>query len=166
MRIFKETQYFKQWYFHLIVLGSVALMIYAFYAINYADDTIGSTEKYVVNGILIISAIPLLLIYRTKLNTRIDEKGVHYQMFPFHFKMKLAKWNELEICETRTYSPLSEFGGWGYRMSFSSSGKALNISGKEGIQLQYKNGKRLLIGTQLAEEAQRTINYHFKKTTS
>ncbi|NER19127.1 hypothetical protein [Spongiivirga citrea] len=166
MRIFTESQHFKQWFFHLLVLGSLAIMIYAFYAINYTDETISTTEKYIVNSILIVSAIPLLLIYRTKLSTRIDEKGVHYRMFPFHFKMKLIQWNELEVCEIRTYNPLSEYSGWGYRMSFSNSGKALNIAGKKGIQLKYKNGKKLLIGTQLADEAQRTINYYFKKTTS
>jgi TATA-box binding protein (TBP) (component of TFIID and TFIIIB) len=51
----------------------------------------------------------------------------------------------------REYAPLSEYGGWGLRYSVNH-GKAYNVSGNQGVQLFFTNGKKLLIGTQKPEE--------------
>jgi hypothetical protein len=53
--------------------------------------------------------------------------------------------------EVRKYSPIKEYGGWGFRYGFKN-GKAYNISGNMGLQLILKNGDRILIGTQKPEE--------------
>ena len=66
-------------------------------------------------------------------------------------KFRHFSWAELEEIYVREYSPISEFGGWGWR--FGMGGKAYNISGDQGIQLVFKNGKKLLIGTQKPVEA-------------
>lgn len=52
--------------------------------------------------------------------------------------------------EVRTYSPLKEYGGWGIR--YGSNGKAYNVSGNQGVQLEFRDGKRLLVGSQLPLE--------------
>ena len=52
--------------------------------------------------------------------------------------------------EIREYKPIMEYGGWGIR-GFGSN-RALNIKGKIGLQLVFKNGQKLLIGTQKADE--------------
>ena len=57
---------------------------------------------------------------------------------------------------TRTYSPMREYGGWGIR--FGKSGKAYNIKGDEGLQLVFKNGKRLLIGSQKSQELAQAVD--------
>ena len=49
----------------------------------------------------------------------------------------------------RKYSPIAEFGGWGYRISFNG-GPAYNIAGNMGLQIVFVSGKKLLIGTQQA----------------
>ena len=54
--------------------------------------------------------------------------------------------------EVRQYKPLSEYGGWGLR--YGSSGKAYNVSGNIGIQLHFKDGSTLLIGTNKKEEVE------------
>jgi len=79
----------------------------------------------------------------------IDDEGIHYKMFPFHFKWQTIAWQEIHNLEIRTYRPLKEFGGWGLR--FGQSGKAYTISGKTGLQLQLKNGRKVLFGTQKAD---------------
>ena len=48
--------------------------------------------------------------------------------------------------EAITYSPLREYGGWGIRYGWN--GKAYNVSGNQGIQLELSEGRRVLIGTQ------------------
>jgi hypothetical protein len=57
----------------------------------------------------------------------------------------------LESISVRSYNPLREFGGWGYRSWGGKKGNAWNISGNQGLQLQFKSGKELLIGTQQPE---------------
>lgn len=49
----------------------------------------------------------------------------------------------------RTYSPLSEYGGWGYK---GGLGKAYSTGGRQGLQLVLANGDRLLLGTQRPAE--------------
>jgi hypothetical protein len=56
----------------------------------------------------------------------------------------------------RTYKPLSEYGGWGIK--YGRSGWAYNIIGDQGVQLELDNGKRILIGSQHAEELEQAIN--------
>lgn len=62
----------------------------------------------------------------------------------------------------RTYSPIKEYGGWGYRITLKN-GKAFNVTGNKGIQLVLKSGKKLLIGTQQESEASLVINRYLKK---
>jgi hypothetical protein len=69
------------------------------------------------------------------------------------------KWNEVQQCYIREYSPIFEYGGWGWRYSFSN-GRAYNVSGKIGLQIVLKNGKRILIGTQKANKLKEYIEQH------
>jgi len=101
-----------------------------------------------------------------KLTTKIDEIGIHYQFYPIHFSLKIINWSELKAARVRTYLPLSEFGGWGFRSGFfgnKGKGKALNISGDIGIQLEFKNGQKLLIGTQKQTEAKSVLETYQNK---
>lgn len=94
-----------------------------------------------------IASVGLLCLFllSLKLRTSIDEEGVHFKMFPFHFKWQTIRWEEIQQYEIRAYQPFKEYGGWGLR--YGVSGKAYTISGKTGLQLQLKNGKKVLIGT-------------------
>ena len=49
----------------------------------------------------------------------------------------------------REYNSLYEYGGWGIRYGSPKTGNAVNTSDScnMGLQLQFKNGKLLLIGT-------------------
>ena len=57
----------------------------------------------------------------------------------------------------RQYSPLLEYGGWGMRIGLFGKGKAWNISGDKGLQLEFTNQKKLLIGTNQPEELAATL---------
>jgi hypothetical protein len=107
-----------------------------------------------------------LLIFFMKLSTRIDEEGIQYQFYPFHFSMKKISWDKIEKVGVRTYLPISEFGGWGLRGGFffnKGKEKAVNISGNIGIQLILKSGKKLLIGTQKESEAKSVLETYKSK---
>ncbi len=74
--------------------------------------------------------------------------------------MKKIAWSEVSNAYVRNYDPIGEYGGWGLKGgSFwnKSKGKAITISGGVGIQLEFKNGKKLLIGTQKENDVKRVL---------
>jgi hypothetical protein len=80
------------------------------------------------------------------------------RFIPFHLKEIFIAWNQLDECYIRTYSPLGEYGGWGIKYGLGGAGKVYNVSGNQGLQLVFKDGARLLIGTQKPLELQEIIN--------
>ena len=156
MKVFKEEQRFRQVW--LMVLLGFSLLVPVGLIINeyIKDNTSMTTNEFLGSLIGIIASVLLIFIF--KLSTRIDEKGIHYQFFPFHFSMKTLLWSEITKAEVRTYDPIGEYGGWGLRYSFNKKkSNALNVSGDIGIQLTLKNGKKLLIGTQKKEAVSRVL---------
>ncbi|MDN3492534.1 hypothetical protein [Winogradskyella bathintestinalis] len=158
MRIFKEEQRFtKAW---LIILLVISMMVPIGITIK---DYINSPSSFsTIEFILTISFIVLAasLIFLFKLSTRIDKTGIHYKFFPFHWSYKIITWKEINNAYIRTYSPLNEYGGWGLRGGIlwnTSKGKAINVSGDIGIQLELENGNKLLIGTQKQIEAESVL---------
>jgi hypothetical protein len=155
MKVFKEEQRFRQVW--LMVLLGFSLLVPVSLIINeYIKDNTSMTTNEFLGSLIIIASVLLIFIF--KLSTRIDEKGIHYQFFPFHFSMKTLLWSEITKAEVRTYDPIGEYGGWGLRYSFNKKkGNAVNVSGDIGIQLTLKNGKKLLIGTQKKEAVSRVL---------
>lgn len=165
MRVYQETQHFNQWWLKLLKILTLSLLIYLCYQWFYLKKAANSIAADDTTGQLFIIATLLLtngLFFVLRLRTCIDERGIHFQFIPFHLKEKTVDWSTLEACYTRTYEPIKEFGGWGYRIGFK--GRALNVKGNQGIQLIYKNGKKLLLGTQNPEDVQQVIDRYFQKT--
>jgi hypothetical protein len=164
MKVFKEEQRFTQiWIIVLIIIsGLVPVLIILS---NYLEDnsSISTVNLFSTIGITVLVSG---LIFLFKLKTRIDEKGIHYKFFPFHFKLKTISWSDIEKAYVRKYDAITEYGGWGLKGGFfwnKSKGTAVNVSGDIGIQLELTNGKKLLIGTKLEEEAKQVIkNYNSK----
>jgi hypothetical protein len=150
MKVFKEEQRFRQVWL-MVLLGFSLLVPIALITNEYLkENTTLSTNEFVGTLIGIIASV--LFVFLFKLTTRIDEKGIHYQFFPFHLSMRILLWSEIAKAAVRTYDPIGEYGGWGLRYSFNKKkGNAVNVSGDIGIQLTLKSGKKLLIGTQKKE---------------
>lgn len=166
MRVFNEIQKFDQWWMKLIYIGLIAMPLYSIYTWNISNEAVGNVGPEDTNGqlILIICTVPILvLFYIFKLRTEIDEIGVHYQFLPFHLSKQTLRWAEIEKCYVRTYSPIREYGGWGFRTSFGKKGKAYNIRGNKGIQIELKSGNKILIGTQRDADAEQVIHRNLKK---
>jgi hypothetical protein len=90
------------------------------------------------------------LFYSFKLVTEVRYHGLYVRFFPLQFHSHKISFEEIKTYEIRTYSALKEYGGYGIR--YGKNGKAYNISGNRGVQFEFLDGKRLLIGTQKPEE--------------
>ncbi|MHC4114629.1 MAG: hypothetical protein ACYSSL_04835, partial [Planctomycetota bacterium] len=72
--------------------------------------------------------------------------------------------DDLSEYYARKYRPLLEYGGWGIGWSLRK-GRAYNVSGDKGVQLVFKSGKRLPIGSQRAEELEEAIRSIMERKT-
>jgi len=152
---FEESQRFNQWWLWLIILGSVGFAFYANIQTIQSDESLVSWTK--LSLIIPILLIPSLF-YFLRLKTRIEENGIYVRFIPFHLKEIFIAWNQLESCSVRTYSPLGEYGGWGIKYGLGGAGKVYNFRGNQGLQLVFKDGSRLLIGTQKPLELQEIVD--------
>lgn len=164
MRIFKEEQRFNQtWIIVLVAISTivpVAILLH-----TYIDNPKNLSHIELISVISII-LIASSIIFFFKLSTRIDEKGIHYKFFPFQFKLKLIEWQDINKVYVRNYDAITEFGGWGLKggaLWNKSKGRAINVSGDIGIQIELRNGKKLLLGTQKPEDAKRIIEAYKTK---
>ncbi len=150
MNTFSEKQKFRQWWLWLILIG-VLLVPVILTLIN--KPTQGDLLTEILIG-LIGPALVVLLFVFMELRTQVNEQGIFYRFFPIHFQVLIINWDEVKKAYVRKYSPLGDFGGWGIRLGLGGKGKAYNVDGNMGLQIELKTGKKILIGTQKPEEMQ------------
>lgn len=98
-----------------------------------------------------------ILIYNIRLDTKIRKDGVHVRFFPFHLRYRFYSWDSIRHWQVRKYNAIIEYGGWGFRLGLLGKGKALSISGDHGLQLEFNDDKKLLIGTKKPKEMEEAI---------
>ncbi len=163
MKTFYEEQQFNQpWlkilFFFILVVSLIPLIIF----MNQEDFYTNSEEfwlLFLTNTLLVF--LFLFLIRVLKLKIKIDTHGIHYAFYPFRNSLKTITWREIKSCQVVSYSPIGDYGGWGYRISLKK-GRALNVKGNKGIKIELLTGKKLLLGTQKPLEAKEAIA-NFKK---
>ena len=160
MKVFKEEQKFNQ---PLVVVGlSVALIVTTIPIVKEwnkimqlpLSEKLGAFSGHIILGLVI------LWFFFLKLKTRIDENGIQFQFISLQLKPKFISWDEINKASIRKYDAITEYGGWGIKggaLWRKSKGVAYNVKGDIGLQLELKNGKKLLIGTQKPDEIKRTL---------
>ncbi|MDP3312222.1 hypothetical protein [Lutibacter sp.] len=164
MKVFIEEQKMNQ---PLVIIGlSIGFIVVVgslYKELEQLKSANSGEQIGAFSGIIVLSLVIFLFVL-LKLKTRIDEKGIYYKYFPFHLKYQFIAWNNISKISIRNYDAISEFGGWGIKFSFRKKrGKSFTTKGDVGLQLELKNGKKILIGTQKKEEIQRTIDTYKDK---
>lgn len=152
--LFTETQKFRQAWLIILLIIVNAIFLFGFFkqvvfGFSFGTKPMSNLELYISNAMLLLFSAIFFFI---KMETIITHEGIHVRVFPLHLKYQFIAWGDIEKAYIRQYSPIGEFGGWGIRYGFGKKGKAYNVSGNMGLQLELKNNKRLLIGTQKSEE--------------
>ena len=158
--IFQEEQKFGswlQWLVYLCMGVSIVIAVFALIKVSGGDNPQQTSDVVlaVIVGIGVPIAIAALFLL-LKLQTEVRQDGLYIRYFPFHIHFKRFRSEDLSECYARRYRPIWEYGGWGIRYSLRN-GKAYNVSGNQGVQLVFKNGKKLLIGSQKPDELEAAI---------
>jgi hypothetical protein len=159
--IFEEVQYLRE--FRIILCLKITILSILLFSLGHTvyqqifyPDNITINETMVIYashgfGILFISH----LIFFTRLVTQVNAHGLFIRFIPFHFWTKEIDLKDVKHIEAKQYRPILEYGGWGIRMGWKK--KAYNVYGNKGVELLLKNDKKLLIGSQRAEELAKAI---------
>lgn len=92
--------------------------------------------------IVLYVTVPLILLFAFSfLRLNINQNHFEYSFFPFTFKTTKIHWNEIQEIQFVNTDPISDFGGWGVRLS-RKYGKAFITGDNEIIFLKLKNGKK------------------------
>lgn len=140
---YRESQKFNQWWLWLLNLA----LFLGLAVVGYTSWTGGGGLLSSAVGPLLMALI-MILLATIELRTVISEDGLEVRFWPFG-RRRVFK-SEIKSAQVRKYSPLGEFGGWGYRVG--PGGKAFNMQGNMGLQLEMKDGEKLLIGTRKPKE--------------
>lgn len=160
---FEETQRFRQWWLWTLFIVAIILPFNRDWLKAHFTflHNIHITGPHLVPMLILAAIIVLFLLI--KLDTRVDETGVYYRFFPIHLKTRQKLWSEIDRAYIRKYRPIMEYGGWGLRVGPYGKGGALNISGNIGLQIEYKNGQKLLLGTGKMKELNTVMQELYKK---
>lgn len=147
--LFQETQQFRQWWLWLLFLAAEVFFIYLLIQQLAFHKPIGN--KPAPNGLLIflfllISAF-VYLLYRTRLDTKIDTEGIAWRWQPFQRKYRKILWQDIAEATVIKYFPL----GYGWHLSLRY-GEVYNTGGNRGLLLTFSNKRKMLIGTRCPDE--------------
>ncbi len=158
---FNEVQRFRIWWAWLGVAALNILFLYAIVQQLILGKPFG--EKPAPDFVLILIELLLLaLLYflvSIRLYTKINAAGISYRFHPFHRRERFISWNELSEAYMRPYNSLLEYGGRGIRVGSPKTGNAINTSqsANRGLQLRFREGRLLLIGTAKPDELERFL---------
>lgn len=166
---FREEQRFQQkWLWILVLFPSLFLVVFfgsgmfqqLLLGRPWGSKPMSDTELVLVgSGAILFVFLMVCLFYYTRLITEVGDREILVRFVPF--MKKTIPFDTVRSCRARTYSPIREYGGWGIR--YGKSGRAYNVSGNRGVQLELYEGKPLLIGSQCADDLAREISGRIKR---
>ena len=165
---FREVQAFRQpWLWALLIVMTLAAVILFGYGMikqlvfgqPWGDRPMSDTALAIVGPLVILFTIGMTYLFvKLKLVVEVRDEGLYIRFFPL--SRQIMRYENIEESYVRTYKPLKEYGGWGIR--YGRKGKAYNVSGNQGVQLELSGGKKLLIGSQQPEKLADAISERLK----
>jgi hypothetical protein len=158
---FKEEQKFDQWWFRLIIIMSWVPLVVIFGIGIYQQLVLHKpwgTNPTSDTALLLTTAFVFLIMagvtwltFSMRLITEVTEDGLKYRFPPLIRKARTIPKSMISEYRVRKYDPIGEYGGWGIKGRLFGNGRAYNVKGNIGLQLQLRDNKKILFGTQRPE---------------
>ena len=153
MVIYQEKQKFGAFYTTILLVAIAGLCALTVYELWRRE------VEWIHFLAPLVSVTFLIYLLSLTLTTRILPDAIQVG-FPLWPKRTIAR-EDIDKAYIRQYSPLHEYGGWGYRVG--PNGKAYNAMGEMGLQLELRDGSRILIGTQRPEQLRQVIQHWMER---
>ena len=148
---YKEEQRINQWWMHLILLGTLGVLIWAVYVSWGSEELRESVVALIIFwGSMLLGLATILMAWMWKLSTSITNYGIEMKC---PMVRKKVAWDNIAELEVLDYGFV---GGWGIRIG-TKFGTVYNTSGSKGLRIKLKNNKKFLIGTQKEDELKRIV---------
>ena len=149
---YEEQRFLRPWLWPLMII-LIGVVWYIFLRQIFGGQTVSdqSTPDWIAWLIMIFIGIGLPALFvtlRMRVHVQHDRVVIRYR--PIWTRTVMLQ--EVLRCEARTYRPILHYGGWGIRYSSRWKGWGYSVSGKEGVFLELKDGKTVMIGSQQAPQ--------------
>jgi len=152
---FEETQHYSTAWVWLLVLA-LQTLLFSFLIFNF--DEVGANnftikQFYLMWGIFSLMFLGLYILFKTMhLYFKVGNSEIIYQFRPFMKRQKSIKIDEISSYSVREYKAIKEFGGNGYKPNgVNKKAPSYTVSGKYGMEVKFKGGRTIFIGTQRKE---------------
>ncbi|MCA0360088.1 MAG: hypothetical protein LCH41_03445 [Armatimonadetes bacterium] len=145
MARFREVQRFPLWAEGLLVLIGVLMPILS---VNLGKET------WSIWLLAIPASLLLVWVFLFRMVTEVDGEKltVSFGWVPsYRCTFPLA---DISAAQKVKYQPIRDYGGWGIR---GFPVQCLSAQGDEGVQLELKSGRKMLIGSQQASKLQAVL---------
>jgi hypothetical protein len=105
--------------------------------------------------ILIMTSL-FVFMFKIELKTNYTDEYVQVLYSPFHWKAKKCYRKDVVHFETRNADSFSEYY-WGWGIKGAKKNRSYTAYGDYGLQLTFKNGYPLFIGSQNKEELEKVV---------
>jgi hypothetical protein len=157
--LFREVQRPRMWWGWLAIAPLPLATGWAFVQQVLLDRPWGSNPApdwlVVVLFLVFGLGMPAFLLLWLRLVTEVTAREVRVRLVPVNVGWVTFWAGEIERAEARRYRPIREYLGWGIR--WGPSGRAYNLNGDRGVQLVLASGRRVLIGSERADELEAAI---------
>ena len=153
---FEEKQGLKLWWLYILLAVNTIMMLSILFFDKDGMSFQDLKKMYFLPFLAII--LPFAIIFLTqknKLTLRINAEGITYRYFPFNNGKRVFSWVNIEKIYINKYDALGDYGGWGirYRLWFKFRDKAYLLNDQsKGLQIEFKNGKKLLFSSNKIDE--------------
>ncbi len=148
--LYKESQGLKPRLVFPIVAFLIAVSLYMVFEQLIGGNPVGDNPASDEGMVLIVLFTGLLLptfLLSLKLRTVVDQESIRLNVFPL--KRLTIPVEDIQGFWVKRYDWLRDYGGFGVR--FNSEGWAYIMQGNKGVQIQRRDGTKLLIGSADAE---------------
>ncbi|TFV94756.1 hypothetical protein E4S40_12160 [Algoriphagus kandeliae] len=162
-QVYKESQSYRgTWLMYLLLMTEIPMLILVFIILK-TSKTDPNEIAFATAVIIGVVGLTFLLLMSIRLESRIDEVGIHYRYVPFINKWRTIPRSKIREIQVISYSPISDFGGWGIKGNRTT--KAYSIIGDKGMTIHTDEKKKIMIGTQKAGELKAFLDYWQEETS-
>lgn len=149
--IYREVQYFRQWWLWLVIGGIVLLSWWAWLQQVIFGQPFGTNPgpDWLVWLLWLLCGLGLPVLFSMfKLLIEVYPDQVLVQFQPLITRRIPVA--DIERLQLRTYHPIKEYGGWGIK-GWSLDKLAYNARGNQGVELTLRDGRSVMLGSQQAQ---------------